>query len=115
MNISLQKQIDLIKKAIMKAVTFDSKEDAEECTRDVIIEYLDLLKYELSENEDKESKLLPYVIIQSLILLNHKTKDLEHLADYIFEHLNLLQDETKDSNPLTVDEILKTMNENGKR
>lgn len=49
MNISIQKQIDLIKKAIINAVTHDSTEDAEECATDVAIEYLNLLQNELKD------------------------------------------------------------------
>ena len=51
MNISLQKQIDLLKKAIINAVTFDSTEDAEECATDVAIEYLNLLQKELKDSK----------------------------------------------------------------
>ena len=32
---------------MMKTVSFDSREEAEECIRDVIFEYLDLLQGEL--------------------------------------------------------------------
>lgn len=109
MNISLQKQIDLLKKAIIQGIWFDNREEAEECATPVLIEYLHLLREELSENENNESKLLTYVIIELYFLSNHKIIGLKNLADYIFEYLNLLQD---DSKPLTVDELLKTINKN---
>ena len=51
MNISIEKQIDLLKKAIINAVTHDSPEDAEECATDVAIEYLNLLQKELKDSK----------------------------------------------------------------